>query len=50
MWAETARYVGKILHIRHGERLSLQYHRVKDESILVNKGLMDLEVDEGGRW
>lgn len=48
MWAETARYVGKILHIRHGERLSLQYHRVKDESILVNKGLMDLEVDEGG--
>ncbi len=48
VFAETARYVGKLLQIRRGERLSLQYHRVKDESILVSKGLMDLEVDEGG--
>jgi quercetin dioxygenase-like cupin family protein len=48
VWAETARYVGKVLHIRRGERLSLQYHQVKDESILMSKGLMDLEVEEGG--
>ncbi len=48
VWAETARYVGKVLHIRRGERLSLQYHQVKDESILLSKGLMDLEVEEGG--
>lgn len=49
VWAETSRYVGKVLAIRAGERLSLQYHRVKDESILVAKGLMDLEVEEDGR-
>jgi hypothetical protein len=49
VWAETDRYVGKVLAIRAGERLSLQFHRVKDESILVAKGLMDLEVEEAGR-
>jgi mannose-6-phosphate isomerase len=49
VWAETGRYVGKILTIRRGERLSLQFHNVKDESILVSRGLMDLEVEEQGR-
>ncbi len=44
IWAETARYVGKVLHIRAGERLSRQYHRVKDETLLVQTGEMDLEV------
>ncbi len=49
VWAETPRYVGKVLAITAGERLSLQFHRVKDESILVARGLIDLEVEEGGR-
>lgn len=49
VWAETPRYVGKVLTIRAGERLSLQFHRVKDESILVARGVMDLEVEEEGR-
>jgi quercetin dioxygenase-like cupin family protein len=44
IWAETARYVGKLLHIRAGERLSRQYHRVKEETLLVQSGQMDLEV------
>jgi quercetin dioxygenase-like cupin family protein len=44
VWAETARYVGKILHIRAGHRLSRQYHRVKDETLLVQTGEMDLEL------
>src|SRR6185295_4329029 len=44
VWAETARYVGKILHIRAGQRLSRQYHRVKDETLLVQAGEMDLEI------
>ena len=44
VWAETARYVGKILHIRAGQRLSRQYHRVKDETLLVQQGEMDLEI------
>ena len=32
-WARTERYVGKLLHVKKGESLSLQYHRVKDETI-----------------
>jgi mannose-6-phosphate isomerase-like protein (cupin superfamily) len=44
VWAETARYVGKVLHIRSGQRLSRQYHRVKEETLLVQSGVMDLEL------
>ncbi len=42
IWAETDRYVGKILHIKAGEALSLQYHRVKDETIMVLSGRIQL--------
>jgi quercetin dioxygenase-like cupin family protein len=35
--------VGKILHIKAGERLSLQYHRQKDETIMVLAGRMELQ-------
>ncbi|MFT3699425.1 MAG: hypothetical protein QM831_40125 [Kofleriaceae bacterium] len=38
IWAHTDRYVGKILHIKQGESLSLQYHRQKDETIMVLRG------------
>ena len=41
-WARTERYVGKILHIKAGEALSLQYHRIKDETIMVLSGRMQL--------
>ena len=43
VWAETARYVGKILHIHAGHRLSLQYHNVKEETLMVQSGEMDLQ-------
>ena len=42
LWARTDRYVGKILHIRAGEALSLQYHRAKDETVMVLSGRMQL--------
>jgi mannose-6-phosphate isomerase len=48
IWAETARYVGKILHLRAGHRLSRQYHRVKEETLLVQAGEMDLEIGAAG--
>jgi quercetin dioxygenase-like cupin family protein len=38
LWARTDRYAGKILHIRRGEALSYQYHRVKDETIRILSG------------
>lgn len=43
IWAKTDRYVGKILHIHTGEALSLQYHRVKDETIMVLTGRLRFE-------
>ncbi len=42
IWARTDRYVGKILHIKAGEALSLQFHRVKDETIMLLSGRMQL--------
>jgi mannose-6-phosphate isomerase len=47
IWAETERYVGKILHIREGQKLSRQYHQKKDETFLVQSGEMDLEIGTG---
>lgn len=43
IWAENPKYLGKVLHIMAGKRLSLQYHKVKDETIMVQKGTMKLE-------
>ncbi len=48
IWAHTDRYVGKILHIRKGECLSYQYHRVKDETIRVLSGVLDLDLERDG--
>jgi mannose-6-phosphate isomerase-like protein (cupin superfamily) len=45
-WATTGHYLGKVLHINAGEALSLQYHRRKDESILVIHGAMDLDLED----
>src|SRR5262249_19812707 len=44
IWARTDRYVGKILHVRAGESLSLQYHERKDETMRVLSGALELEV------
>ena len=40
LWAHTDKYVGKIIHINRGQRLSLQYHCQKEETILVLSGTM----------
>ena len=47
IWAEAGQYVGKLLFIRAGEALSLQYHEVKDESWLVHEGRARLELGRG---
>lgn len=46
IWAETETYVGKVISIDAGQRLSLQYHEEKDESILVSKGRLRLHSGE----
>jgi mannose-6-phosphate isomerase len=48
IWAETERYVGKLLFVKQGESLSLQFHRVKDESWLVQDGRVKLELGAAG--
>jgi len=40
IWAETADYVGKILHINAGHRLSKQYHKIKEETLYVLSGVL----------
>ncbi|MCB9743872.1 MAG: cupin domain-containing protein [Alphaproteobacteria bacterium] len=49
IWASTDAYLGKILFIKEGHRLSLQHHVVKEETIRVASGRMLLELeDEAG--
>ena len=49
VYALTERYCGKVLFIKKGEQLSLQFHRRKDEVIYVHEGRIELEVGEPGR-
>jgi mannose-6-phosphate isomerase len=46
-WAITEDYLGKIIHIESGHRLSRQYHQMKDESIYVLEGTLVLELHQG---
>ncbi len=39
-WAITDKYLGKKLFIKAGHRLSKQYHELKEETILVLKGVL----------
>ena len=48
IWAHTEAYVGKILFVRAGESLSLQFHREKDESWWVETGRAKLELGAVG--
>lgn len=42
IWAHTDKYVGKILYINPHSKLSLQYHKEKEETIRVLKGTLYL--------
>jgi mannose-6-phosphate isomerase len=48
IWAESEHYVGKVLFVKAGESLSLQFHRVKDESWLIHEGRAKLELGSAG--
>jgi mannose-6-phosphate isomerase len=63
LWfAHTDRYAGKLLHVKAGRRLSVQYHATKDESsyllsgrIVLSRGpsadlLVETELEPGGVW
>jgi mannose-6-phosphate isomerase len=46
LWAKTEKYVAKILVVRAGESLSLQYHRVKEETLFLETGECRLEIGD----
>jgi mannose-6-phosphate isomerase-like protein (cupin superfamily) len=48
IWAKTDGYAGKILFVRAGEALSLQFHKQKDESWYVLEGRAELELGDVG--
>jgi mannose-6-phosphate isomerase len=48
IWSVTEQYAGKILFVRAGESLSLQFHTVKDESWYVLAGRAELELGAPG--
>jgi mannose-6-phosphate isomerase len=48
LWALTDDYCGKVLFVRAGHSLSLQFHREKDESWHVQSGRAKLELGSVG--
>ena len=48
IWAHSDVYCGKILFVRAGHSLSLQFHREKDESWYVQSGRAKLELGSAG--
>ena len=48
IWAHTDRYVGKILHIKAGQALSVQYHERKDETVFLLSGELIYWVQQDG--
>ena len=57
VWALTDRYCAKVLHVVAGRRLSLQYHREKDETLycwegegLIRVGPRVLDFLPGAAW
>lgn len=48
IWAKSDQYVGKILFIRAGNALSLQFHNQKDETWYFQSGKAEVELAEAG--
>ena len=48
IWAQSERYVGKILHINAGHELSVQYHNRKDETVHLLSGEIVYRVQKEG--
>ncbi len=44
LFARNRKYAGKILIVRRGHRLSLQFHKKKDETLYLEDGLLRLVI------
>ncbi len=45
LFAHTPKYIGKVIFVKAGHRLSLQYHKEKDESMYIYKGKARIEIE-----
>jgi mannose-6-phosphate isomerase-like protein (cupin superfamily) len=51
LWAQTKDYVAKLMQIRAGHRMSLQYHKKKEETLYVMSGLLIVwESEDDEKW
>jgi mannose-6-phosphate isomerase len=48
LWALTERYCGKLIFVRAGQSLSLQFHNIKDEAWSIHDGRAELELAAPG--
>ena len=46
LFALTPQYAGKIIFVKKGHRLSLQYHNEKDETLYIQEGKALLEIED----
>jgi len=46
LYAHTPKYVGKVIFVKKGHRLSLQYHEHKDESMFIQSGKARIDFGE----
>ena len=46
LWAKTEDYVAKLMHIDANQRMSLQFHQKKEETIYVMRGLLAVWENE----
>ena len=49
IWAETERYVGKILFVPRGQSLSLQFHQREGRELVRRERPGELELGDAGR-
>ena len=47
LFAHTPEYAGKVIFVKKGHRLSLQYHMKKDETMYLYEGRASLEIERG---
>jgi len=45
LFAHTPKYAGKLIFVKKGHRLSLQYHKEKDESMYIYSGKVLIEIE-----
>ncbi len=47
LFAHTPKYAGKVIFVKQGHRLSLQYHERKAETLYIYEGKALLEIETG---